>query len=152
MLKIFIIFILHFTFLNATLKIDTNIQQFTLLDQFDKQHKITKNTKEIIFVFQKSTGHLVKDYLATLKSDFLSKRDALFVMDLSAVPSLLKFIVLHNLTDYDYPIILLDDEELIKSYLDIEKRDKVMIVNLNNFRIKNIKYITTKQELEKVLN
>ncbi|MCK5111768.1 MAG: hypothetical protein KAQ94_09630 [Arcobacteraceae bacterium] len=152
MLKIFIIFILNFTFINAAIKIDTNIQPFKLLDQFDKEHKLTKDTREVIFVFQKSTGHLVKDYLDTVESDFLAKRDALFVMDLSAVPSLLKFIVLHNLIDYKYPILLLDDEDMTKVYLDIEKCDKVMIVKLNNFKITNIEYVTTKQELEKVLN
>jgi len=37
--------------------------EFTLPDQFNKSHSLTNDTKRVIFVFAKSTGHTVREYL-----------------------------------------------------------------------------------------
>ncbi len=152
MTKIAIVFILCFSFLNAKIEIGENFQSIKLKDQFDKIHQINKDTKNIIFTFKKSTGCQVKEFFSTLEKKFLSKRNALFVMDISKVPSILKFIVLSDLKKYKYPIVLLEDEKLNKNYITSENIDKIMLIKLDNLEIKDIKYFKTAIKLKEALN
>ena len=124
------------------------IKEFNLPDQFGNMHKIKSSTTKIIFAFKKVTGHIVKDFLATKSADFLSKRDILFVADVSAMPSFIKFFVL-PITGYDYPIVTLDNDELSAYYKNKENEEKIMIVTLNNIKVTNIKYIENVTDLEK---
>ena len=56
---------------------------FTLPDQFDKAHTLNSDTKTLIIVFAKATGHTVKEFLKKQDSDYLVKRATLFIADIS---------------------------------------------------------------------
>ncbi len=125
---------------------------FTLPDQFDKAHTLNNRTKKIIFVFAKATGHTVKEFLKKQNKDYLSKRDTLFVADMSSIPTIFRnLFAMPDLKKSNYSILLIYDKDTSKKYKDESKADKISIVSLQNGTIKSIKYITTKEELKTAL-
>ena len=150
MKKIIIFTICLSSFLFSQVSVKHPIKKFNVQDQFAKYHQITKNTKKIIFAFKKSSGHLVKDFLVTKKPTYLSKKDILFVADVSAMPSFIKFFVL-PITGYDFPIVTLDDEKLSKYYKNEKYIEKIMIVTLNSFFVTKIDYIDNIVDLQRII-
>ena len=132
----------------SSVVINQPIKKFELLDQFGNKHQITKETNKLIFAFKKDSGHLVKDFLATKKSTYLTKKDILFIADVSAMPSFIKFFVL-PITGYDYPIVTLDNDELSQYYQNKEFIEKIMIVTLKKVNVIDIKYVDNVIDLEK---
>jgi len=127
--------------------------EFTLPDQFDNAHSLTSKTQKIIFVFAKATGHTVKAFLKAQESDYLLKRDALFVADISPMPTVIRnTFALPDLKKSNYSVLLIYDKMIAKSFKNEDKADKIAIVTINNKEIKSVKYITTDKELKEELN
>jgi hypothetical protein len=126
--------------------------EFTLPDQFDKSHSLTNNTKRVIFVFAKSTGHTVKAFLNQQDRDFLTKRDTLFVADISPMPTVIRnTFALPDLRKSNYSVLLIYDSKISKALKDDNNSDKIAIVNINNGVVESLKYITTTKELKEEL-
>ncbi len=128
------------------------IKAFTLKTQHDKPMSIGDKTKMIIFVFAKGSGHTVKQFLDKQLADYLSKRDIVFVADVSPMPSLIrKYLAMPDLRSRKYPIMLIYDEKFAEKFKNDEKSDDIMIVYLDNLTVKKIKYIKTAEELKKII-
>ncbi len=133
------------------LSIGSNLS-FTLPDQFDKGHTLNAETKKVIFVFAKATGHTVKEFLKKQDKTYLAKRDTLFVADISGMPAVIRnTFALPDFKKSAYSVLLIYDKAIAKSYKDEAKADKISIVSLNNGTIKGIEYVTTEEELKAVL-
>ncbi|MEA3554913.1 MAG: hypothetical protein U9R39_11035 [Campylobacterota bacterium] len=148
MKKITILMILLSGLVYANVVVNQPIKNFELLDQFGNKHTIQEKTTKLIFAFKKDSGHLVKDFLTTKESTYLTKRNILFIADVSAMPSFIKFFVL-PITGYDYPIVTLDDDKLSQYYKNENYEEKIMVVTLNNTNVTNIKYLDNVIDLEK---
>ncbi len=128
------------------------IAPFTLKTQHDKKMSISDKTKMIIFVFSKGSGHTVKQFLDKQAPDYLSKRDIVFVADVSPMPSLIrKYLAMPDLKSRKYPIMLIYDENFAEKYKNDEKGDDIMIVNLDHLKVTKIRYIKTADELKKII-
>jgi len=132
----------------ASMQVGQEFENFKIKNQFDIEHSVTAQTKKLIFVFSKANGHIVKNYLDNKPTDFLDKKDVLFVADVSAMPSIISWFVLPGLKDHKYSIIVLNDDELSKKYKNETNKEKITVVYLNNNKITDIKYLTSKEELE----
>ncbi len=153
MKKIIISMICLSSLMYAKIVVGESIKQFNLLDQFSNSHTIAPTTKKLIFAFKKASGHIVKDFLKTKSSTYLSSKDILFIADVSAMPSFIKFFVL-PITGYDYPIVTLDNNQLSKYYSPSDNsvnKEKIMVVTLENMTVKNIEFLTTTEELEDLI-
>lgn len=135
----------------AAVTIGQPIKPLRLNDQFDKEHTITNATKKVVFTFKKASSHIVKDYLATQKADYLEERGAIYVADVSAMPAIISFFVLPTLTSNDFPILVIEDEELAKEYVNKEHIEEVMVVVLEDSVVVDIKYINSEEALIKEL-
>ncbi len=123
--------------------------EFTLPDQFDKPHSLTDKTKKLIFVFAKSTGHTVKEFLKKQPKDYLAKKDALFVADISPMPTFIRnTFALPDFRKSEYSVLLIYDENIAKSLKDKKNEDKITIVTIENKEIKSVKYISNTKELQ----
>jgi hypothetical protein len=95
------------------------LEPFTFKDQFDKPISLDKTTKKVIFAFTKPTGHIMRVYMGLKKEDYLSKRDILFVADISGMPSIIaKMFAIPDMKESKYSILLIkdgDDESFISS-------------------------------------
>ena len=132
----------------ASMQVGSEFENFKIKNQFDKEYSITPKTKKVIFVFSKANGHIVKDYLSSKEPDFLEKKDTLFVADVSAMPSFIAWFVLPGLKDNKYSIIVLKDDDISKKYKNETNQDKITVVYLDNKKITDIKYFSSKEELE----
>ena len=132
----------------ASMQVGQEFENFKIKNQFDKEYRVTPEIKKVIFVFSKVNGHIVKDYLATKEADFLEKKDVLFVADVSAMPSFIAWFVLPGLKDNKFSIIVLKDDDISKKYKNETNQDKITVVYLDNKKITDIKYFSSKEELE----
>lgn len=146
MIKSFILIIILFSFSFSKIVIGKNMEQFKIYDQFNKPHHIESSTKKIIFAFAKQSGHTIKDLLNKKEKDYLSKRNILFIVDASSMPSFMKVFIL-PFTGYAYSILTLEDEEVSKSYINEELSDKIMIIVLENKKVLDVKYIDDTEQL-----
>ena len=148
--NIILITIFSFTFLFSEIKVNDSLHDFSHIDQFDKVHLVTDDTKILIFTFKKNASHIVNDFLETKKPNFLDTNNALYVVNVSSMPTIIKWFILPLLTNYDFPIISLDDEKLAEKYKNEEKVESIMIVMLTNQKVSEIKYLESIDELEKI--
>lgn len=151
MLRKLILSVIFINCLNAgTLKIDDKISNFSLTDQFDKIHTITSDISTIIVTFQKETLMMVNDYLSSKSENYLEDHHAIFINNISSTPAIItKMFTLPKLRDYKYTILLIYDENNTK----FEKQnDKITTYSLENGFIKNIHFISSIDELKRILN
>jgi len=137
------------TLLFSQVEVGKPMKKFDLKDQFDKSHKLTNDTKKVIYVSSKPSAHKTKEFFATKDKDYLSKRDILFVADVTAMPSFIKFFVL-PITGYDYPIVMLDNDKLSKEYKPTEDNnaEKIMVISLKNGIVEEINYFDNIKDLQ----
>ncbi len=150
MKKIIALLIFISTVSFAQVVVNQPIKVFNLLDQFGTEQTISKSTKKLLFVFKKDSGHLLKAHFATKPKDYLESKNSLFIADVSAMPSFIKFFVL-PITGYDYSIVTLDNDELSAYYKNEQEVEKIMVVSLDNLMVTDIKYISTIDEVENEL-
>ena len=149
MLKKLILSMLVCIYANAgTLKIDDKISTFSLVNQFDKIHTITSEISMIIVTFQKETTNLVNDFLSSKSSDFLDKNNTTFINNISSIPSIVvKMFTIPKMRDYKYDILLIYNENNKKF---IEEENKITVYFIQNGYIKDIKFLSSIYELERV--
>jgi len=127
--------------------------ELSLNDQFDKPHAIKKDTKKVIFVFTKATGHLVKSYFNEKPTDFLEKNHIQFVADVSPMPKvILNYIAIKDLKKHKYPILLIRDETISPNFKNTSNAEAIMMVNLDKLKVTNVKFVSNindfKNEIE----
>ncbi len=140
------------TLVSAAVTIGQPITPLSLNDQFDVEHNITSTTKKVIFTFKKASSHIVKDYLATQKADYLKERDAMYVADVSAMPAIISFFVLPMLTSNEFPILVIEEEEQAEVYKNEKQIEAVMLVILEDKVVVDIKYINSEEDLIKEMD
>lgn len=147
MLQKLILSILISIFANgSTLKIDDKISTFSLPNQFDKIHTIGSDTSYIIVTFEKESANLISDFLSSKNSDFLNKNHTVFISDISSIPSIIvKMFTIPKMREYKYDILLIYKENNKKF---LEEENKITIYILENGFVKDVRFISTKYQLE----
>ena len=150
MIKKFIFLLVFSTYvLSNSFDINSQINSFSLPDQFDKIHTVDDRIKTIIVSFEKDTGKDVNTFLALKNPDFLRHNQAIFIANISQMPSIItKMFALPKMRDYKHNILLIYDEN-DKRFL--QKEGKSTIYKLENGVIKNISYSSSNEELEEAL-
>jgi len=134
------------------LKVGSKIE-FKLPDQFDKAVELKDNTKQVIFVFAKKTGHTVRELLKKEPKDYLPSRNTIFVADVSGMPTVIRnTFAIPDFRKSPYSVALIYDENIAKVYKNGIDVNKVIIVSLNNRVVTKVKMINGEKELKKVLN
>lgn len=133
----------------SSLTIDSEVPAIKIKDQFEKEHTIDANVKTILFASDKGTSDILKDYLLSKDADILTKNNAIYVADISGMPSLIsKFVALPKMKKYPFSVLLLDDTN--KDNFSKEE-GKIIVYTLDNSKITNIAKISTKEELEAII-
>lgn len=136
------------SFTKATngLKVGSDVD-FALPDQHDKLHTLSNNTKKVIFVFAKPTGHIVKQYLSTQPSNFLVSKDMLFVADISPMPVAIRnLMAVPDLKKSPFSVLLMFAPALTTPFFDESKKDKIIVATLDNKKITNVVYAANEKE------
>lgn len=139
-MKITVIFLLLYGILFAdVLKVKDKFPYDSFSDQFDKKLDITPQTKEIIISFSKKNGKAVKAFLQTHKG-YLKKNQALYLADVSSVPSLaMSLFMKPALQKNNFRVGLIEDEEIANILPKVE--GKTTVIRLEKMYIKSIKFM-----------
>ena len=132
-----------------SLTIGTDIPTLTVKDQFEKDHTVDANIKTIIFSATKTEGTTIKEFLLTKDKDYLTTNKAVYIADITGMPSLItKFIAMPKMKDYPFSVLLVDEAN--KGLFPV-KEDMISVISLENGKITDIKYVKTAEELGKIL-
>ncbi|XOB62178.1 hypothetical protein ACMC56_16545 [Campylobacterota bacterium DY0563] len=124
-----------------------NIGYFSLPNQFDEKSAIDSKIETIIVSFEKDTGKDINTYLASKNPDFLKNHHAVFIANISGMPSIItKLFAMPKMREYKHPILLIYDENDNRF---ISQEEKSTLYKLENGTIKSITYIT-KDNLDEV--
>jgi len=129
------------------------LEPFTFKDQFDKPISLEATTKKVIFAFTKPTGHIMRVYMGLKKENYLSKRDILFIADISGMPSLIaKMFAIPDMKDSKYSILLIKEKEKALRFRSQKHKNAVMIISLDNKIVKSVKFVTNKEDINKEID
>jgi len=130
--------------------IGKSLESMKLKDQFGELKTIHSDTKKVIFAFSKNTGHMCNDFFNTKEPTFLTDNHVIFVADVSSAPSLIRsMFIIPGLKDFKHTVLVIEDKTVSINYKHADKAEDIMVVYLDNFIIKNIKYISNKEALAK---
>ncbi|MDX4011817.1 hypothetical protein Q6A86_02335 [Aliarcobacter skirrowii] len=135
----------------ASLSIDSSIVDIKIKDQFDKVHTLNESIKTILFASDKSTSDMLRDYLLPLseKENILDRNSAVYVADISGMPSIIsKFIALPKMKKYPFSILLLDDSNKDNF---VKEDGKIIVYSIVDGKITNIEKISSKEELANII-
>ena len=121
----------------------------TLPDQFDKTHQLSNETKRLIIVFAKETGHTVKEFLQLQEKGFLEQKQTLFIADISPMPTVIRnTFALPDLQKSAYSVLLIYDGKISETLKNGAETDKIVIANMKEGVVESIKFVTTADELK----
>ena len=130
------------------LVVGKDLSHITLNDQFGTAHQIEPNTKTVVFAFSKDTAHLCNDYFSAHNPTFLANKNAVFIADISAVPSLIRtMFVQPGLKDLTHRVLLIEDDATSADFKTAANAESVVIAHLKAGVIQDITLISTKEEL-----
>jgi len=138
------------TKVEAKLVVDKSLATLSLNDQHEKAHTLKTTTKKVIFAFSKDAAHTCNDFFVTKKPTYLEDNNVAFVADVSAAPSLIRsMFIMPGLQDFKHTVLILDDEIVASAYAKNQDIEKIVVVALVDGIIKNIKSISSVEELVK---
>ncbi|QOY52019.1 hypothetical protein [Candidatus Sulfurimonas baltica] len=112
-----------------------------------REMRVPKNPKLVIAAFDKETGALVNEYLDTQDAYYLQMNRAIFIADINKMPTVItNMFALPKLRKYKHLIYLHYDEKF--GTVVPNKEAKITLLRVEDGKIKNISYISTKQELK----
>jgi len=125
---------------------------FTLPDQFDKAHTLSNDTKILLLTFSKNISHTIRDFLKSQPADYLSSRNAFYVADISPMPTVIRnAFAMPDLKKSNYPVLLMYDKEIAEKFRNDDKKDLIMVVELNSKKIEKISFTKDAKELASLL-
>jgi len=149
--KFLVVLTLSAAILSASaIKVNSSLKQFNSF-AFEtpqgRQMRIPKKTSLVIVAFEKDTGALVNEYLNTKNPYYLQKNRSIFIADIHKMPSMItSMFALPKLQKYKH-LIYLHYNDRFENVVP-NKEGKITLLRIEEGKIKNISYISTKQELK----
>lgn len=147
--KVFLILMVISSLISSEIKRDDKMRVFVLADQFGTYHTVDRHIKRILVSSQKDISAQMNNFLASKPADYLEKRGAVYIANISKMPSLItKYIAIPKLKKYKHTILLLNDEsdERFKT-----KDEKITLYILKNSIVQDILFLDSVQKLKKYL-
>ena len=134
----------------SQVKVGSELKQFNSYKYetpHGRQMRVPKKTQLIVVAFEKDTGKLVNEYLKTKNSFYMPKHHAIFIADISKMPTIItNTFALPKLRKYKHPIYLHFDDDFSENIP--QKEEKVTLLEVEDGKITNISYATTKEQLQ----
>ncbi len=126
------------------------VSPFDLKDQFGKIHHIDKMPQTLIIAFEKGTGSVVNEYLATQNRKYLEQHNAVFVVDTSTIPNfIIQYFGIPKLQKYSYSVLLSNDGAFTRYFLS--QKGKITIIKFKENTINSISFVSSPDELKKAI-
>lgn len=116
-----------------------------------RQMKIPKKTNLVIVAFEKETGALVNEYLDTQSPFYLLKHHTIFIADINKMPTVISnMFAIPKLKKYKH-LIYLHFEDKFQTVVPNQEK-KITLLRIEEGKIKDISYISTKEELKAAID
>ncbi|MBN1840534.1 MAG: hypothetical protein JW802_10890 [Campylobacterales bacterium] len=123
---------------SSTLKEGESVQFPIIKDQFEKTVKLTPATQQIIVAYTQAQGSSIKTFLES-HPHYLTENNALYIMDATAVPSMvMSLFMMPKFKKYPYAIGLLETEKDVAYFP--KKEEFITIIHLNNLSVTKIEF------------
>jgi len=131
--------LLFSTILFAEFSVGDTLPNIILDNQFKKQHQVIRKDKLLILTFEKDIADKVKQYLEIQSKDFLEKKHAKYISDISKMPSFITtWIALPKMKKYPFPIMLIYDD-YGKNFS--QKKGYITVYRINKNKVVSIEFI-----------
>ncbi len=132
--------------------VGNSLASLKLNDQFEKPQALKADTTKVIFAFSKDMGHMSNEFFDKQDADYLANHNAVFVADVSGAPSLIRsMFIMPGLKEFKHTVLVIEDKNAAAAYRIEEHKEMLMILEINNFIIENISYLSSEEELAKAL-
>ncbi|ODB85105.1 hypothetical protein A3195_14730 [Candidatus Thiodiazotropha endoloripes] len=132
------------------LKPGDRLARLEFQDQFDHPHNLEDQTNLVFFAKSKQAGSLMTNILADVSADRFSKLNAVFISDISGIPSLVtRLFVLPEMRDIEPPILLVREPEKV-AWLPREE-EKVTVIKLAGGKVDHISFTDDEVTLKTIL-
>ena len=129
-----------------------SLESLHLNDQFDKPHTLSADTKKVVFAFSKDMGHMSNEFFEKQGVGYLRNHKAVYIADVSGAPSLIRsMFIMPGLKDFKHTVMIIDDKSVAAAYRNEAHKEALMILDLKDFVIEKIEYVTTEEGLAKAL-
>jgi len=106
------------------------------VDQFGNKYQVNSYISKLIFTFEPKSARLVNKYLSTKPVDFLTNQHALYIGDISKAPSFIRrFFILPGLRKYEFPVLIITNEDEAKIFRQAIDIQKIILVKLKDQKI-----------------
>lgn len=135
---------------NRMIEQNSTLAPFSLTDQFGEEHNLNPMPKLLICSFGKESGTLISSYFNAQSSDYLTQHNIKLLADISAVPAMLrKMIILPKMKKNSFSILLSTDEAFSKQF---PKEDGALtILKLEDGLVKIIEFAKDEAELKSII-
>ena len=107
-------------------------------DQFEKPVALTPQTRQVIIAYTKKHGDVMKEVLEK-NPDYLTQNEALYLMDATAVPSMvMSMFMMPKFKKYAYSIGLLEEKKDVAYFP--KKENHLTVISLENFNVTAIDF------------
>jgi len=127
---------------------------FVLPDQFETPKSLPEETKKLIFVFTKPTGHIFRSWMAFHEAnDYLTTRKIVAVADVSAMPTvILNTFAMPDFRKSAYSILLIYDKKMAARLKKGQAVDNVIVMTLQNKKVIKIEQAASVEEMNALLD
>jgi len=132
------------------LAVGSDVAAFSLEDQFGVVHTVDESVRAIVFAREMEGGEIVKEALVEVGAVLLAEADAVYVADVSGMPSLIRrMFALPKMRKRDYRV-LLDTEGSITA--DFPGREgEATLIQLDASRVSDISHYASMTALQEGL-
>ncbi len=125
----------------------------TLPDQFDVPQGLPGDTRKVVFVFTKATGHIFRSWMASHNTrGYLAQRKIVAVADVSGMPAvILNTFAMPDFRKSPYSILLIYDPKMATRLKEGQAVDRVIVMTLANRTVTHIAHADSIQALDRLL-
>ena len=136
--------LLTITTLFGEVKVGESFPTLTLVDQYDQNISVDNSTKTLLLSFQKGVSSGIQTFLKSKEENFLEKNNALYIADISGMPSfLVGLFALPKMKKFNFKVALIYEDNVADPIP--REEDKVTVIKLNNQKILSIEFVEPKR-------
>lgn len=128
----------------------SKIEPFELSDQHGKLHTVDEHIKLIIFASDRDASNIVYEALKSHDGTYLSVHHTVYILDVSAIPSIIfRMFVLPKMGKYSYSVLL--DKHSDTTHKLPRKEGNITLIKLDKMVIESVEFIDSRKELTRAI-
>lgn len=148
--KLYLVLLLTFSWMAQATEVGTQLTQRTLPDQHDENATLDGQTRLLLVASSRDAAELVDNAIKEQPEGYLEARDALYVADVSQMPSFItKWVLKPSMRSANYRILLDYESQVAPEHLGTG--DDVLWLELDDLEVRNRQTFSSSDALREAL-